>query len=534
MKRIITTILFIITLAAIGSHAADYKYRIWLTDKDASEYSIAQPEQFLSQKCIDRRNRRGIGIDLRDLPVCREYIVQIEAKGCKAVVTSRWMNTLVVALDDTTLIKEIAALPFVAKTECVWKNIGSQVLSDKTEAAQKNNSPRRVAHDNDISIYGDAWLQTNLIHIDKLHNAGFRGQNMTIAVLDAGFYGVANSKFFDHTKVTLFHDFPHGTMTYDEETHGTEVLSCMAGNKPGTHVGTAPEANYILIVTEDVDSEYPVEEDYWVAGVELADSIGVDIINTSLGYFTFDDNNMNYTHDDLDGKTAFSTRGANIAFQKGLLVAVAAGNDYSKDWRKIAVPSDSEGVITVGSVTVTGDHSSFSSCGYTADNRIKPDVMAMGTNACVISANDKIKFTSGTSFATPILCGAMACLWQARPQWSVKQLIEAVQKSSSQYNTPDELCGYGIPDIYAAYHYDSGIEQEGIASHTIYYHNGTLHLPTSLEASNLTIYDTMGRIVMQQEVAQGTASIDLHHLDGGIYIAVWQNAYEYRAVKIMK
>lgn len=530
MKRIITTILFIITLAAIGSHAADYKYRIWLTDKDASEYSTAQPEQFLSQECIDRRNRHGIAIGINDLPVCKQYIEQIEALGCQSVVTSRWMNTLVVALDDTTLVQEIDALPFVAKTECVWKNATANNSQRKQKCEPVNQAPQK----DNSSNYSLSWLQTSVLNADKLHDAGFRGNGMTIAVLDGGFYGVENSTLFDLDRITLLRDFPHNSMTHSMDTHGTQVLSCMAIDNPGNYIGTAPEANFVLMVTEDVDSEYPVEEDYWVAGVELADSIGVDIINTSLGYFTFDDSSMNYTQDDLDGKTAFSSRAANIAAQKGLLLVIAAGNEYNKEWNKITFPADAEGILTVGSVTYSGGHSSFSGCGPTADNRIKPDVMSMGTNACTVTAGDVTTLGSGTSFATPILCGAIACLWQAYPQWSAEELIEVVKQNSSQHDSPDELLGYGIPDIYAAYLNNSSVEGNSLSPLSIYYNNGMLHLPTSLEASTLTIYDTMGRIVMQQEVAKSSASIDLHHLDGGIYIAVWQNAYEYRAVKIMK
>lgn len=536
MNRITTILLLLLTgaIASVSSRAADYKYRIWLTDKDVSEYSIEQPEEFLSQECIEKRNRRGIDIDLRDLPVCRQYINQIEALGCQVVVTSRWMNTVVVALDDTTLMSQIAALPFVEKAECVWKKIGRRSLSDKLECGQNRSTAQVAIPDSNTTIYGDAWLQNKMLQVNKLHDIGFKGQNMTIAVLDAGFYGVEGSRFFDHDKVTLFHDFPHNTMTHANETHGTEVLSCMAANIPGTYIGTAPEANYILIVTEDVDCEYPVEEDYWMSGVEMADSIGVDIINTSLAYNIFDDRSMNYSHNDLDGKTAFSSRGANIAYEKGLLVAVAAGNDYANEWRKIAVPSDAPGALTVGSVTVTGAHSSFSSCGYTADYRIKPDVMAMGTNSYVVTAGDELRCTSGTSFSTPILSGALACLWQANPEWSVEKLIEVVRKHSSEYRSPNELHGYGIPDVYAAYCYSTGIEQEGNTHRNIYYHNGTLHLPHSMEAAILTIYDSTGRIVMQQNINEGCTSIDIQHIESGIYVAVWQNAHEYRAVKIAK
>lgn len=533
MNRSIAILLLLtLTIAWVSSQATAYKYRVWLTDKSTSEYTTAQPEKFLSQACIEKRNRQGVAIDFRDLPVCKDYIAQIEALGCHSVVTSRWMNTVVVALNDTTIATTIAALPFVAKTECVWKENSTPTSTSKLQ--RERRLKQSVIQTDNASTYGDAWQQIDMLHVDKLHEAGFRGDGMIIAVLDAGFYGVKNSSYFDHNKLTFLHDFPHNTLTYAGETHGTEVLSCMAANKPGTYVGSAPNAEYVLIVTEDIDSEYPIEEDYWVAGVELADSIGADIINTSLAYNTFDDSNMDYSHNDLDGKTAFSSRAAHIASQKELLIVVAAGNEYSREWRKIAVPSDTEGVITVGSVTSTGSHSSFSSCGFTADNRVKPDVMAMGSSVNVITAGDAIKRTSGTSYATPIMCGAIACLWQSQPQWNVKQLIETIQHNSSQYDTPDALCGYGIPDIYAAYCNNSSIKKDHDTSHAIYYHNGKLQLPYTPKPSTLILYDTMGRLIIRQSIEVGCTEIDLQPFDRGIYIAVWQNAHENKALKIKK
>ncbi len=535
MKRAIAILLLLtLTTATVSSLAAAYKYRIWLSDKQVSEYSTSLPEEFLSQACLERRSRQGVGIDSRDLPVCRQYINQIEALGCTSVVTSRWMNTVVVALDDTALVAEIAKLPFVEKTECVWKENNSPAQANKLRRERQLKSSTASTDNNNASTYGDAWQPIDMLHADKLHDAGFRGEGMTIAVLDAGFYGVENSTYFDQEKITFLHAFPHKSLTYGGETHGTEVLSCMAANKSGSYVGSAPDAQYILIVTEDIDSEYPIEEDYWVAGVELADSIGADIINTSLAYNTFDDSTMDYTHNDLDGKTAFSSRAANIAFQKELLIVVAAGNEYRGVWKKIAVPSDAEGVITVGSVTSDGTHSPFSSCGYTADDRIKPDAVAMGSSVNTITAGDVIKRTSGTSYATPILCGAIACLWQSQPQWSAKQLIEALQKSSSQHDTPDALCGYGIPDIYAAYKNNSGTIANTPNDNTLRYHNGTLLLPYSTEASTLTLYDTTGRLVLQQEIQPECTTIDLQTIERGLYIAVWQSAHDNKALKIKR
>lgn len=535
MKRLVAILLLLtITTTLICSRANDYKYRVWLSDKATSQYTTSQPEAFLSQACIDRRNRQGCAIDERDLPVCQQYIEQIEAVGCRLVVTSRWMNTVVVAVDDTAVVADIASLPFVSHTECVWKNETAPTAKSKQQRERELATQYQTTATDNATQYGDAWQQTDMLHIDRLHNEGYRGEGMTIAVIDAGFYGVKSSSYYNHEKITFLHDFPHNAMTYGNETHGSEVLSCMAANKPNDYIGTAPEAEYILIVTEDIDSEYPIEEDYWVAGLELADSIGADIVNTSLAYNTFDDEGMNYTHNNLDGQTAFSSRAANMAYHKGLLVVVAAGNEYRNEWKKIAVPSDAEGVITVGSVTNDGSHSPFSSCGPTADGRIKPDVVAMGSNVNTITAGDAVKRTSGTSYAAPIMCGAIACLWQSQPQWSVARLIEEIQRGASQYEAPDALCGYGIPDIYAIYRNNSSVPTDGKTKCSLHYSNGKLHLPQSLRQATLTIYDTTGRTVAQRNIEQGTTEIDMPDIDAGIYIVVWQSDNEYKAIKIKR
>lgn len=527
---IITILFFLITTITANSQSASYKYRIWLSDKDLSEYSISQPEKFLSQSCIERRTRQGIAIDQRDLPVCSSYIKQIEKLGCQAVVTSRWLNTAVVSLQDTALLTQITALPFVNRAECVWKNNISQTANKQLRERQLTASPHTET--SDYSVYGNAWLQINQLNLDSLHDAGYRGKGMTIAVLDAGFYGVEGSSRFNLEKIKLLHDFAHGTMVHKDETHGTEVLSCMSIDREGEYIGSAPDAEYILIVTEDIDSEYPIEEDYWVAGAEMADSIGADIINSSLAYNRYDDEKMSYTHDNLDGKTAFCSQAAQIASQKGLLVVVAAGNDYQNSWQKIAVPADAPGILTVGSVTATGDHSSFSSCGYTADGRVKPDVMALGSNAITVTAGDASKINSGTSFAAPTMCGAAACLWQSHPEWSVGQLIANIQSVGSHYTTPDELFGYGIPDIYAAYRRNSGINRTTPAEYSLYVERGKIILPNTTSNSTLAIYDISGRLVSLYNLQPECKEIETGNMATGVYIVVWQNAQERKTLKI--
>lgn len=515
----ITTLITTLMLC-LAAHAYSHKYRVWLTDKDTCTYTLQEPEKYLSDQSIARRNRMGIPIDIRDIPVSNTYLSLLKEKGCDIVTTSRWMNTVVVAVNDTTIIDELASLPCVERVQCVWKNKPDNIATGKFQSKKGIVSDITTTILNNTT-YGHAQRQIEMLNLDSLHKQGFMGEGMSIAVLDAGFYDAENLSYIDKENIAGSYDFAHASQkcNYKYETHGTEVLSCMAANTPGTYVGSAPEAQYWLFVTEDVDTEYPIEEDFWLSAAERADSIGVDIINTSLAYTTFDDNEMNYTLSQLDGKTSFISQGAGIAAQKGMLVVTAAGNEYNKSWVKIGFPADAIGTITVGSVNLDGKHSSFSSCGYTSDGRIKPDVMAMGSNAYLITAGNKLKCASGTSYSAPIMCGALACLWQSHPEWSVEQLITNVCRSASQYNHPDELYGYGIPNIYAAYHGSSNIDGVKQNKH-IYLRNKTLHIPDIYRGGTLYIYDNTGRCLISHTIDANNESIQLDNLSVGFYIVV--------------
>ena len=310
-------------------------------------------------------------------------------------------------------------------------------------------TPNLVA---DTSYYGMAYEQIAIHRGHLLHEAGFRGKGMTIAVIDAAFTGVEANDFFDSSRILGFRDFTHQDLhpPFPNDEHGTRVLSCMLADKPGVMVGTAPEANYYLIRTEVSQEEYPVEEDYWVAGLEYADSLGVDVVTSSLGYTCFDEESMNHTHLQLDGKTAPVSRGAALASGKGMLVFVAAGNERDRKWEKIGFPADADGVVTVGSVDSEKEISGFSSVGYTADGRVKPDFMAKGSGASIVRRRSQPGYANGTSFSTPILAGLGACLWQALPNLTNLQLIDLLKKHADRYPQPNPLYGYGIPDVYKA------------------------------------------------------------------------------------
>lgn len=419
------------------------KYRISLTDKKATEYSLKKPEKYLSKKSIERRERQGLAVDSTDLPVCEEYVEAIRRKGVHVLVTGKWDNFVTVSCNDSMLIGEIAKLPFVRSTERVWKG--------KVEKSTKRDSLVNKPQRSD-SLYGRAISQIEMSRANRLHEAGFKGQGMTIAVIDAGFHNVDSIEAMKNIRILGTHDFvnPQADI-YAENSHGMCVLSCMAMNQPNVMIGTAPEASYWLLRSEDEYSENLVEQDYWAAAIEFADSVGVDVVNTSLGYYTFDDATKNYKYRNLDGRYALMSREASKAADKGMVVVCSAGNAGAGTWKKITPPGDAENVLTVGAIDRKGILAPFSSIGNTADGRVKPDVVAVGLMSDVMGTDGNLTRASGTSFASPIMCGMVACLWQACPQLTAKQLIELVRKSGDRAAFPDNIYGYGIPDFWKAY-----------------------------------------------------------------------------------
>ena len=419
------------------------KYRISLKDKAATDYSLQKPEMYLSKKSIERRKRQGLEIDSTDLPVCKKYVDAIRKKGVHVLVTGKWDNFVTVSCNDSMLIAEIAGLPFVRSTERVWRGVAKRA----SERDSLINKPLRTD-----SLYGPAITQIKMSHADRLHEAGFKGQGMTIAVIDAGFHNVDKIEAMKNINILGTRDFvnPEADI-YAESSHGMSVLSCMAMNQPNVMIGTAPEASYWLLRSEDEYSENLVEQDYWAAAIEFADSVGVDLVNTSLGYYSFDDPTKNYRYRDLNGHYALMSREAAKAADKGIVVVCSAGNSGSGSWKKITPPGDAENVITVGAVNKYGVLAPFSSVGNTADGRVKPDVVAVGLGPDVMGTDGNLRHANGTSFSSPIMCGMVACLWQACPELTAKEIIELVRRSGDRAVFPDNIYGYGIPDLWKAY-----------------------------------------------------------------------------------
>ena len=448
MRKLISFLAIALLAAGASAQQDTLKYRISLKDKAATEYSLKKPEKYLSAKAIERRRKQNLPIDSTDLPVCRKYIDEIRKQGVKIVVTGKWDNFVTVSCNDTTLIDRIAALPFVLSTEKVWISPGAGKPSMATERDSVLNQP--TIHPD--SIYGRAITQIQMSNGDKLHEAGFKGQGMTIAVIDAGFHNVDKITAMQNIRILGTKDFVNQQADiFAESSHGMSVLSCIGMNRPDIMTGTAPEASFWLLRSEDEYSEHLVEQDYWSAAVEFADSVGVDVINTSLGYYSFDDKSKNYKYRDLDGRHALMSRQASHIADKGMILVCSAGNSGAGSWKKITPPGDADNVLTVGAIDKRAVLATFSSVGNTADHRVKPDVVAVGVGSDVIRTDGNQGRANGTSFSSPIMCGMVTCLWQACPTLTAKEVIELVRRSGDRAGFPDNIYGYGVPDMWKAY-----------------------------------------------------------------------------------
>lgn len=432
-----------------------YIYRITLNDKHGTPFSLSEPEKFLSKKAVERRRRQGIVIDSTDLPVSPLYLKQIAKRGVEIVGKSKWNNTVLVRSGNLQTLEGIAGLPFVKGVMRVWESKDSIRASKGRDSVE----PKFESWDTvSGKPYGEGQAQIEVVDGLRLHNAGFRGEGMTIAVFDAGFMNVDKIAAFGNVNILGTQNFvaTSSSNVYKQMDHGTKVLSTMAMNQPNTFVGTAPGASYWLLRTEDYDSENIVEEDYWAEAAEFADSVGADIISSSLGYHHFDDPKMNHHYYEQDGRTALISRTASMLASKGMICVNSAGNDGMGSWKRINFPADAIDIITVGAMTYQRLNSPFSSVGPTADNRIKPDVMAIGSSTSVVSGSGSIQHNNGTSFSCPTVAGMVACLWQSLPGKTAKEIIDIVRKSGDNAVHPDNIYGYGVPDFWKAYQLGGG------------------------------------------------------------------------------
>ncbi len=517
-------------------------YWVAFTDKQHNTFSLTQPLQFLSQRALDRRQNQNIALDSTDLPVSSFYIDSLQSLGLQITNTSKWLNGVTVVTNDSVLMDTIDNLGFVAFHQRTKPLLFKLHEKRDVYAFQAVKS----------TDYGLGTDQISILHGNYLHQNGYRGDSMLIAILDAGFYHVNQMHLFDSlradNRIVATYDFVNNdTVSYGEHSHGMSVLSTMATNDPGYFVGTAPKASYLLLRSEDANTEYLVEEDNWVTAAEYADSAGADLINTSLGYTTFDDSTQNHSYNDMNGITTRIAIGADMAFQKGILVVVSAGNSGDDPWHYISTPADALDVLTVGAVDLAGNYALFSSTGPTVDGRIKPNVASPGANVMVAFPNDSIYGGSGTSFSSPITCGLAACLWQAFPGKTNYEIKDAIEKSASQYTQPDSLLGYGIPDFEKAFFLLFGIKGSEIndISFLIYPNPVDDELTIDFFVSHsekleVTIYSLLGDCVFYSDLSEKTSvkTFQIRGLNGlqaGMYVikvTIDNQIYQRKIVKL--
>lgn len=463
-KKLLFALTFILGFIFSDSTFAQKKFWVMFKNKTGTPYSVSTPTAFLSAKSIARRAAQGIAVNSTDLPVTPSYVSQVDAvSGVTIVYRSKWLNGVVISVPSASTVSALAAInsfSFVQTT--------SGVNQYKITFPVVNNTPLINSNANKTQSptaynYGASLNQAQMIGADCLHNMGYRGQGMTIAVLDAGFTDVQKFDIFDSLfmqgRLLGTRDFVDGfgdTTVFTEHTHGAECLSTMAAIKSGSIIGTAPKASYWLLRTEDGGSETLSEEYNWIRGAEFADSVGADVCSTSLGYTQFDSNLNNHTYASLTGKLAPMSIAATMASRKGMLVLNAAGNEggcYPPSpscWYYIAVPADADSIITVGAVDPSKGKASFSSFGPTADGRIKPDLSAQGGPALVCLFGSGCFFGNGTSFATPVLAGAVTCLWQYKKLATNFQIMAALKATADSAATPNNRRGWGVPNMCAA------------------------------------------------------------------------------------
>lgn len=486
-------------------------YWIVFNDKKDSPYSLDRPEEFLSERSLNRRKIQHIALNVRDLPVNPAYVSGVSDLGALIKNRSKWMNGIIVTISDNTILDKISSLPYV---KSITKIIIAPALNNVSKFDSETNStvPFQNKREGVTGYnYGPSLNQAAMIGADCMHNWGYSGQGMVIAVLDAGFFNANTLPAFDsirlNNQILGCRDFVTGdTLVYEDYPHGMNVLSTMGGNLPGKIVGTAPKASYWLLRTEEAANESIQEEINWMVGAEFADSVGAHIINSSLGYTRFDDTTTNHTFADLDGNTTIVTKAADWAAQTGMFVVISAGNEGSSSWKKISAPADADSVLTVGSVDAFENISSFSSRGPTADGRIKPNTVAQGGAAITAANGGDITANSGTSFSGPITAGAVACLWQANPGRTNMELMQAIHQSSSQYVSPDTVKGYGIPDFCWANFILAGISENKLDEETLSVYPNPFssgfevnYYSSSKQKATIELLDVSGRSISIRE-----------------------------------
>lgn len=538
MTKIFVFIFFLLSFCGYSQEDA----WVYFTDKPNSQFYFDNPLEMLTQRSIDRRVQQNIALDIKDVPIHQPYIDEIAgATGIEVKAKSKWMNAVHIrgSVEDIQNLTSFFFVDHIQFADASLNTTGK--IKTKPVAMQKVNKQMDVET---LFNYGNSANQIQMLNGHLLHQANYTGTGKIIAVLDSGFTNVNTSsafqRLFSNNLILGGYNYVSGnTDVYSLHNHGTMTLSCMGGFVEGELVGTAPDAQYYLFVTEDVTQENPVEESYWVEAAEEADRLGVDIISTSLGYYQFDNPNYGHFYNDFTGNEAFASKGANIAFSRGMIVVASAGNSgaSAEPLNRIGVPAEATNVLAVGAVRANESRAAFSSVGPTFDGRIKPDVMAQGQESTV--AYDNVMTLSGTSFSCPIMAGMVASFWQAAPSLTNQQIIDFIKQSSDKYTNPDNEYGYGIPDFQLALNLaqlsvPDVSKVSFLLSPNPVQNNLFVSLPNGFEVSNMVLYNTLGQNVFEKTITATPAEISLDGLSPGMYFYRIESSSVVQSGKIIK
>lgn len=544
--RVKILLILSITLSSICSDLqAQTKYWVKFKNKNGTPYTLSNPTAYMTGRAYLRRLTYSLTMDSTDLPVTPSYVTQLSAvPNVTMVYVSKWINGAVIAVSNTLALNTINSFTFVNSTAPVSKyrinniNVPDEPVSSLNKGTQAAATPSPV--------YGGSWWQAKQLGVECLHNQGYRGQGMLIAVLDAGFLNVNTNPVFDSLRnrggIIGTRDFvAGGNSVYEDDQHGAMVLSCIAAIKPNFIMGTAPRADFWLLRTEDAPTEKIIEEYNWIRGAEFADSVGADILTTSLGYTTFDIPSQNHSFADLNGNTSKMSIASRLAARKGMFVLNSAGNGNGGSWPKIGIPADADSICTVGAIDSLYNVAGFSSLGPTADGRIKPDLVARGSKAWVTFPNGTCGYSNGTSFSCPILAGAVACFWQAHKTWRAIKVLDTLKKTASYSLTPNNSRGWGttnmclIPPIVMSL---EEIKNENAFSIVPNPFSSEISLQfTQLKSDfKVSVLSILGALVHKEEYKEEREQIDLNlaELVPGVYFVKVESGRGTEVKKIIK
>jgi len=545
-KSLLLIILSFISIASVAQTA--YAFRVSFSDKSGG-LTIADSSQFLSQKSLDRRSKQGIAVSTNDIPVVDAYVngVMTAASAVKLHNKSRWFNQIVVITYDSTKWSAINSLSYVNNVELVASYFNYSPKPPKVDMPSQEikKSPESFKVQGDPADYGVSFQQIDLMEGDCLHDLGFYGNGLSIAVFDAGFKGANTLSAFDSLNMNgqILGEYNFVDVSNDiynvNYGHGMNVLGCMGANLPGTYVGTSPKADYYLLLTEDIGSEQPIEMDNWLSAAEWADSAGVDLINSSLGYNEFDAPHTSFVYaTDFDGKSTLVTKAANMAMDKGIFVVNAQGNTGNSPWVYMLAPADGDSILSVGMVDGSGLWGG-SGYGPNAAGNTKPDVVGLGAGAYIIAGNGQTATSNGSSFSAPMVCGSVACLWQAFPNLDVYTLKSIIQQNSSIYSSPNTTLGYGIPDFCATHNMVLSVDNFESAGISIFPNpsNGrwTIEVGSDLLPLNYKLYNLNGQLLRAAEGnSERIVNSDLESQPEGLYFLILETPKGLFQQKIIK